>query len=59
MQVDAVLAEARQAKAVDAIRYSMDAAWRSPKDRDLESVCHMIEGVRELGKETSASRLAC
>jgi len=52
MQVDAVLAEARQAKAAGATRYCMGAAWRSPKDRDLDSVCRMVEGVRELGMET-------
>ena len=52
MQVEAVLAEARQAKAGGATRYCMGAAWRSPKDRDLDSVCSMIEGVRELGMET-------
>ena len=55
MQVDAVLAEARQAKAAGATRYCMGAAWRSPKDRDLESVCRMVEGVRELGMETSVT----
>ena len=52
MSVDAVLAEARQAKAAGATRYCMGAAWRSPKDRDFESVCRMVEGVRELGLET-------
>jgi biotin synthase len=30
----------------------MGAAWRSPKDRDLDSVCAMVEGVRALGMET-------
>ena len=52
MRVDAVLAEARRAKAVGATRYCMGAAWRSPKDRDLDSVCQMVEGVRALGMET-------
>ena len=52
MQVDAVLEEARRAKATGATRYCMGAAWRSPKDRDLEAVCQMIEGVRALGMET-------
>ena len=42
MQVEAVLAEARQAKAGGATRYCMGAAWRSPKDRDLDSVCSML-----------------
>ena len=30
----------------------MGAAWRSPKDHDLEQVCGMIEGVKALGMET-------
>jgi biotin synthase len=30
----------------------MGAAWRSPKDRDLETVCAMIEGVKALGMES-------
>jgi biotin synthase len=41
MQVDAVLAEARAAKAAGASRFCMGAAWRSPKDRDLDAVCAM------------------
>ncbi len=52
MQVDAVLAEARAAKAGGASRFCMGAAWRSPKDHDLEAVCAMIEGVKSLGLET-------
>jgi len=30
----------------------MGAAWRSPKDRDLDAVCAMVEGVRALGLES-------
>lgn len=52
MAVQAVLAEARRAKDAGATRYCMGAAWRSPKDRDLDAVCEMIEGVRALGMET-------
>jgi biotin synthase len=52
MAVDAVLAEARAAKAAGADRFCMGAAWRSPKDRDLDAVCAMIEGVKALGLET-------
>ncbi len=52
MRVESVLAEARNAKARGATRYCMGAAWRSPKDRDIEAVCAMIEGVRALGMET-------
>jgi len=52
MSLDAVLAEARAAKQAGASRFCMGAAWRSPKDRDLDSVCAMVEGVKALGLET-------
>lgn len=52
MAIDTVLAEAKKAKAAGASRFCMGAAWRSPKERDMETVCAMIEGVKELGMET-------
>jgi biotin synthase len=52
MEVEAVLKEARAAKEGGASRFCMGAAWRSPKDRDLEKVCAMVEGVKALGMET-------
>jgi len=52
MDLEAVLAAARAAKAGGASRFCMGAAWRSPKDRDLEKVCDMVEGVKALGMET-------
>jgi biotin synthase len=52
MDVEAVLTEARAAKASGASRFCMGAAWRSPKDKDLDSVCKMVEGVKALGMET-------
>jgi len=55
MEVDAVLAEARAARAAGASRFCMGAAWRSPRDRDLEAVCAMVEGVKALGLETCAT----
>ncbi len=55
MSLDAVLAEARAAKASGASRFCMGAAWRSPKERDLDRVCAMIEGVKALGLETCAT----
>jgi biotin synthase len=55
MEVEKVLAEARAAKATGATRFCMGAAWRSPKDRDLETVCAMIEGVKALGMESCAT----
>src|SRR5579863_4229997 len=55
MALDAVLAEARAAKASGASRFCMGAAWREPKDRDLDNVCTMVEGVKALGLETCAT----
>lgn len=52
MNTDAVLAEARQAKANGADRFCMGAAWRSLKDRDLPKVCEMISAVKAEGLET-------
>jgi biotin synthase len=52
MDVDAVLAAARAARAAGATRFCMGAAWRSPRDRDLDAVCAMVEGVRDLGMES-------
>ncbi|HEX5212246.1 MAG TPA: biotin synthase BioB [Pseudolabrys sp.] len=55
MSLAAVLSEARAAKANGASRFCMGAAWREPKDRDLDSVCAMVEGVKALGLETCAT----
>ena len=52
MQVEAVLAEARKAKEQGATRYCMGAAWREPKARDMDAVCAMVAGVKEMGLET-------
>ena|SRR6185437_1217133 len=52
MEIDAVLADARAARAAGATRFCMGAAWRSPKDKDLDAVCAMVEGVKALGMET-------
>jgi biotin synthase len=52
MDVEAVLEEARAAKAAGASRFCMGAAWRSPKDHDLDAVCAMVEGVKAMGLES-------
>jgi biotin synthase len=52
MPLDAVLVEARAAKDAGASRFCMGAAWREPKDRDLDKVCEMVAGVKALGLET-------
>ena len=55
MAVDAVVGEARAAKAAGASRFCMGAAWREPKDRDLDRVCAMVEGVKAIGLEACAT----
>ncbi|MDX8493075.1 biotin synthase BioB [Mesorhizobium sp. VK22B] len=52
MEVERVIAEARKARDAGATRYCMGAAWRSPKERDLDAVVAMVEGVKALGMET-------
>lgn len=52
MDLDAVLSAATRAKANGAQRFCMGAAWRSPKDRDMETLCSMIRGVSDLGLQT-------
>ena len=52
MEVERVLAEARKAQEGGATRYCMGAAWRSPKDRDMDMLVAMVEGVKAMGMET-------
>jgi len=52
MPVEAVVEAARKAQAAGATRFCMGAAWRSPKDRDIEKVGEMVREVRALGLET-------
>ncbi len=52
MPIDEVLKAARKAKQQGASRFCMGAAWRSPKDRDIERVVEMVQGVKALGMET-------
>jgi biotin synthase len=52
LSVDTVLDAARTAKANGASRFCMGAAWRGPKDRDLEKILPMVEGVKAMGLET-------
>lgn len=55
MDVKAVVEEAKKAKAAGASRFCMGAAWRSPKDRDVEKVATLIREVKALGLETCAT----
>jgi biotin synthase len=52
MDVDAVLAAAAEAKAGGSGRFCMGAAWREPKDRDMDALCTMVAGVKAMGLET-------
>ena len=52
MPIDEVLDNARAAKAKGASRFCMGAAWRGPKDKDLEPVLDMVREVKKLGLQT-------
>jgi biotin synthase len=47
-----VLATARRSKEAGASRFCMAAAWRNPKDRDLDQVCEMVSAIKDVGMET-------
>ena len=55
MGLEEVLEAAKAAKAAGSNRFCMGAAWREPKDRDIEKVTAMIKGVKALGLETCAT----
>jgi biotin synthase len=55
MQIDEVLTAAKAAKESGASRFCMGAAWRSPKQKDLEPVLKMIAEVKAMGLETCAT----
>ena len=52
MELDEVIEHAKAAKANGASRFCMGAAWRSPRDQDIEKVGAMITAVKDLGLET-------
>ena len=55
LPLETVLDAARAAKANGATRFCMGAAWRGPKQRDVEAVAQMIKAVHDLGMETCAT----
>jgi biotin synthase len=55
MEPAEVLIAAQRAKAAGATRFCMGAAWRSPKDRDVEKVAELVRTVKGLGLETCAT----
>lgn len=52
LEVEAVVAAASAAKEKGATRFCMGAAWRGPKDKDLDRVESMVRAVKDLGLET-------
>jgi biotin synthase len=52
MDLESILACAKKAKENGATRFCMGAAWRGPRDSDLEKVCEIIAEVKKLGLET-------
>jgi biotin synthase len=52
LPLETVMARARAAREAGATRFCMGAAWRSPKQKDLDKVATMVQGVRSLGLET-------
>ena len=52
MPIEAVIADAKSAKASGATRYCMGAAWRSPPKKELPKVIEMIKAVKDIGLET-------
>ena len=52
MDVDAVIEGAKAAKAGGASRFCMGAAWREPKERDMDALCDMVSEVKSMGLET-------
>lgn len=55
MELEEVLFAAKRAKDAGATRFCMGAAWRAPKDRDIEKVAELVRGVKGLGLETCAT----
>jgi biotin synthase len=55
LPLNEVVAAATTAKANGATRFCMGAAWRGPKQKDLDPVLDMVRAVRALGLETCAT----
>ena len=52
MPGEAIVAEARRARDSGATRFCMGAAWRSPRERDVDELCGTVSAVKALGLET-------
>src|SRR5690554_1657497 len=52
MEIEKVVEQAEAAKAAGASRFCMGAAWKRPREKDLEAVLEMVRRVKALGLET-------
>lgn len=52
MMKEKAVAAAKQAKAAGAGRFCMGAAWRVPKEKDLDTVCEIVREIHDMGMET-------
>ena len=55
LSLDKVVSAAKEARGQGASRFCMGAAWRGPKQRDIEKITEIISAVKELGLETCAT----
>ena len=55
MSVETVVAAAKQAQEAGATRFCMGAAWRGPKDEQIEVVSQMVRQIKQMGMETCAT----
>lgn len=55
LDMDEVLRAANAARQAGATRFCMGAAWRAPKDRDVEKMAELVKAVKGLGLQTCAT----
>jgi biotin synthase len=55
MEPEEVLQAAQRARDAGATRFCMGAAWRAPKDRDIEKVAELVRTVKSVGLEACAT----
>jgi biotin synthase len=52
MEIEAILEAAKKAKEAGSTRFCMGAAWRGPRDNDLDKVCQAVKEIKKLGLES-------
>ncbi|QCE33874.1 biotin synthase BioB [Acetobacteraceae bacterium] len=52
LPLETIISRAKSAKEQGADRFCLGAAWRSPKERDMNAICEMVSAVKALGLET-------